>query len=191
MLDYFQSLIANCAVEWRAIPGYEGIYEASTSGQIRSVTRMQSAKDGRKPRLVRSSIKKPTQIKGKWNYYDVSFDTVAHGQKTYRVHALIAKTFIGERPSDNHVIDHINGNCCDNRVENLRYITASDNISKRNTYGNKFYGVQKSDDKWKVAIKKNGVRYYFGRYKTKEEALAVRLLAEKNMFGEFSPMGRA
>jgi hypothetical protein len=49
------------------------------------------------------------------------------------VHTLVAEAFIGERPADQEV-DHRDGNCLDNNVSNLRYVTRSQNQRNRNSY---------------------------------------------------------
>ncbi|MEJ2881483.1 HNH endonuclease signature motif containing protein [Pedobacter sp. GR22-6] len=45
-----------------------------------------------------------------------------------RVHQIVAMAFHGERPSTGHVIDHVDTNRCNNRPENLRYVTRLENI---------------------------------------------------------------
>jgi hypothetical protein len=51
----------------------------------------------------------------------------------YAVHVLVANAFIGERPI-NLVVDHINRNKLDNTMENLRYVTVSDNVKNSVLY---------------------------------------------------------
>ena len=53
--------------------------------------------------------------------------------KCYKFHILVARVFIGERP-EGLVIDHINRDKLDNRVENLRYITQKENMLNTNHY---------------------------------------------------------
>lgn len=62
------------------------------------------------------------------------------GGKTHSVHILIYNTFIGEIPAG-YVIDHINGKRDDNRIENLRCITQSENMKNAQLNGHK--GQQK------------------------------------------------
>ena len=76
---------------------------------------------------------------------------------------------------DGFVVDHINHDTFDNRKENLRVCTVKDNSHNRSKQG----GVYKHKDKWKATIRVNGKREYLGLYKTYEEALKVRKVAEE------------
>ena len=95
--------------EWRTIPQYPK-YSASSEGEIRN------DKTGR--------ILK--QEKHRCGYRQLS---VGKGNQEY-VHRLVASAFYGLQPSME--VDHINGNKADNRVENLRWVTKSQN---RYAYG--------------------------------------------------------
>ena len=98
-------------------------------------------------------------------------------------HRLIAKT-----PAGLHT-DHINQNKLDNRKENLRIATHSQNaannsFSKRNTSG--FKGVSKAGKRWRATITVNNKFHYIGVFDTPEEAnLAYQQKAQEH-FGEFS-----
>ena len=91
------------------------------------------------------------------------------------------------------MVDHRNGNGLDNRQENLRVCTMSQNMMNRgktsqNSTGYK--GVYKTGDSklnpYSAKIQKNGKVYCLGHYKTAEEAHEARLRKEKELFGEFS-----
>ena len=89
-------------------------------------------------------------------------------------------------------IDHINHITYDNRKENLRLCTSSENSmncskSKNNTSGVIGVHYVKADNVWQVSLQKEGTRMYFGRFKNFEDAVKTRLLAEKEYFGEFAP----
>jgi hypothetical protein len=56
---------------------------------------------------------------------NTKYDCIKRGGKRIMIHHLVAETFIGKRP-ENLVIDHIDGDCTNNRVSNLRY---TDNIT--------------------------------------------------------------
>lgn len=90
------------------------------------------------------------------------------------------------RPPKGMVVDHINGNPLDNRRENLRVCTQSQNIfnKKASTPGitSKYRGVSwdKRRGKWKCVITKNGKQIQIGRYETeKGAAVAYNLHIEK------------
>lgn len=59
--------------------------------------------------------------------------------RSVSAHALVMDAFVGARP-DGMTIDHINGNKSDNRVENLRYLTAADNIRASSALGLNAHG---------------------------------------------------
>lgn len=80
------------------------------------------------------------------------------------------------------IIDHINGNKLDNRKNNLRFVTKSQNGQNRRCKGITY---DKQRKKWCVNIVVNKKKYYLGRYKTEEEALLVRKEAEIKYQGEY------
>lgn len=86
-------------------------------------------------------------------------------------------------------IDHINGNKADNRPENLRAATHSQNhmnigITKKNKSG--FKGVSKHGPSWRARIFVEGLELFLGTYKTEAEASAAYIAAADRYFGEFS-----
>lgn len=112
-------------------------------------------------------------------------------RKVYMVHRLIYQLVHGECPPK---IDHINGNCFDNRVENLRPATAYQNtqnakLSKNNTSGIKGVYYLKHTGKWAASIRANGVYYYFGSFATIEEAAAVMRKKREELHGGFANHG--
>ena len=110
---------------WVDIPGYEGMYQASDRGRVRSYPRVIERSDGTVEHRVGKLLHARVNRK-KGNYQQVGL--CKDGKcKTFYVHSLVALAFIGIRP-DNCVICHANGNPQDNRVENLRYDTQSENM---------------------------------------------------------------
>ncbi len=131
---------------WKAIKGLEGYYEASDDGQIRSVTRTFMSKDGRKVTTI-GRVLKPALTKA--GYLKVSI--YVEGQKhTRQVHKLVALAFL-DNPENKPQIDHKNGIRTDNRVSNLRWVTAKENsnmplhIANISGEKNGFYGKKHSD----------------------------------------------
>lgn len=117
---------------WRSIPGYEGAYEVSTRGRVRSKDRMCPGKNGRSEPHTGKLIK-PQRLKS--GYYEVSL--CSHGKRTHRtIHSLVAEAFLGPRPSG-HDVMHLNGDRSDNRLENLNYGTRSENLQSTYSYGGK------------------------------------------------------
>ena len=117
---------------WKAIPGYEGLYEVSDLGRVRSLDRI-IVKKNKSTMLYKGKILK---------YYEDSQGRLSVSlskndkKKNIRVHIIVAETFIGKRP-DKKVICHINGNNQDNRLVNLRYDTHRENAIDIYRQGNK------------------------------------------------------
>ena len=162
----------NTAEEFKPVIGYDGIYEVSNIGRVRSVDRMSCG--GRfgnyfvSGKLIKTSI-------DPLNGY--RYMTLAKGKHKLKVnvHRLVARAFIGE--DNNMVVDHKNGDRGDNRAENLEYVTMRENISrgrkceKRENKKCKSRGVTKS--KWNryiSSIRLNGKAIYLGSYGTEIEA---------------------
>ena len=112
---------------WKDIPGYEGRYQASTDGRIRSVDRLVRGKchyTGKDfYRRMKGRILRPGQF-CKNGHVSV---VLGHGAVGSPVHQLIMLTFVGPVPDGMEVL-HINGDPTDNRLSNLRYGTRTENI---------------------------------------------------------------
>ncbi|WP_043599602.1 NUMOD4 domain-containing protein [Nocardia otitidiscaviarum] len=99
--------------QWRPIPGYEGHYEASNLGRIRSITRMITTKAGVR-QILRGRILTPTTDRGKQR---VSLSVDSHHE--YRlVSRLVGETWCGI-PGKGYCIAHVSDDHDDNRVTNL------------------------------------------------------------------------
>jgi len=104
-------------IEWRDIPAHPG-YQASACGQVRSLERRIIFRDGRSRVFPSVVLRQANHSAG---YLQVALG--ADVRKT--VHTLIASTFLGE--GNGMWVNHKNGNKKDNRVENLEWVSPSDN----------------------------------------------------------------
>lgn len=104
---------------WRFIPGFSKNYMVSNLGKVKSLHRVIMRSDG-KPHTVRERILKSTQ--DEWGYPQVRLDS-----RTIKVHRLVALAFLGERPVS-YEIRHLDGDPTNNRLENLKYGTHSQNV---------------------------------------------------------------
>ena len=112
---------------WKDIPGYEGLYQASTKGRIRSldvetnciVFGKKNAKRVRKGRII-----KPFVNKGGYHIVGLYLDGKV---KKRSVHSLVMLTFIGPPPADKPQINHKDENKLNNSLSNLEFCDASYN----------------------------------------------------------------
>ena len=107
--------------EWRDVIGYEGLYQISDLGRVKSLSRFIS--NGTGFHLSEDRILKPNILaKG---YFQVDLKNRSK-RKGLQVHRLVAMAFI-PNPNNYPQINHINGDKQDNRVENLEWCTNSMN----------------------------------------------------------------
>ncbi|MGC8423228.1 HNH endonuclease [Mixta calida] len=112
-------------------------------------------------------------------------------RKIYMAHRLIFLFHHGWLPEQ---IDHINGNCSDNRIENLRAATMAQNMRNRaiqsnNTSGCKGVTFNQVKKKWMVNCRLNKSRHFLGYYKDKELADLVAKSFREKYHGEFCNHG--
>ena len=111
--------------------------------------------------------------------------------KTTMIHRVVAELFI-PNPENKKEVDHIDGDKTNNKVENLRWATRSQNaINKKGNQSNNksgYKGVYWSikAQKWVANIGLNGKNKYLGLFKTAEEAYEEYKKASHELFGEFS-----
>lgn len=104
--------------EWRPVVGYEGIYEVSDAGRVRSVPRVDAAGRVRAPKIKAQSLS---------NGYRFVLLFKNRKQRAARVHVLVAAAFLGPRPPG-LVVNHIDHDKTNNQVGNLEYVTQRENI---------------------------------------------------------------
>ena len=125
---------------WKEIKGYEGLYEVSSEGRVRSLDRLVYDKTHRCYRSLKGVIL--VNRKGQ-HYYQVNLCKNGIRKQLY-VHRLVAETFLSN-PDNKPEIDHINTNYLDNRVENLRFVTHTENMNNPESVV-KQLGRQKTDE---------------------------------------------
>ena len=112
---------------WMPVQGYEGIYDVSNLGRVRSLTRVVSIYSYLTNTMFERTIE--SRIKSihhdKYGYGMVNLKKNGE-HRTEKVHRLVAKAFI-PNPQNKPCVDHINGVRDDNRVENLRWLSLADN----------------------------------------------------------------
>jgi len=154
---------------WKAIPNYEGIYEVSNLGNVKSLSRENHSGKGMK--IMPDKPLKP--YLDNYGYYMVKLYHNRTG-KTFRVHKLVAIAFLNHIPCGYKlVVDHINNNSKDNRLENLQLITQRENAFKtQGNYSSKYKGVfwNNERNKWQANIYINGKTKYLGRFESEYEA---------------------
>lgn len=125
--------------EWKPIPGWEGYYEASSLGRIRSVARKIMRADGIEQGFP-ARVLKPQLNKGGYQYVRLC----VNGTKCKKnVHRLIALTFLGSPVSHDLVVCHSNGIKTDNSASNLRWDTVSANNYDMVRHGSHFFKSKK------------------------------------------------
>lgn len=124
-------------VVWKPIPNYEGFYEVSSNGEIRSVDRIVGGIGERKLHG------KPVKLRVSCSGY-LSVGLCKNGEKhRYKVHKVVASVFV-PNPENKPCIDHINTDRTDNRACNLRWVTLKENSNNPLTKEHSKYGRGKA-----------------------------------------------
>lgn len=127
--------------EWRPIAGFEGLYEVSNLGRVRSLDRtIRAVSRTGTPfeRTFKGVILRACENKKRHGYRQVNLH--ANGSQTQRrVCVLVAGAFIGPRP-EGYVTMHLNGIVTDDRASNLKYGTPKENTADMVRHGTKLFG---------------------------------------------------
>lgn len=131
---------------WKPVVGYEGLYEVSNEGRVKSIRK---SKDKNRNITIQEKIVKP------WGLYKQVYLPVRN--KDY-VHRLVAKAFI-PNPENKPYVNHIDNNPGNNKVGNLEWCTQKENVAHsskqyRNHFGEK-NGMRKLTNKNVEYIRNN------------------------------------
>lgn len=107
---------------WKDIPEYEGLYKVSNFGRVKSFI---SNLNGRERKVMKEKILKPLPAKG--GYLRVRLTHYDNTSHFYPIHRLVLIAFKGY-DKDREFVNHINGEKQDNRLENLEWVTPSENM---------------------------------------------------------------
>ena len=119
---------------WKDIPGYEGLYQVSSLGRVKSVSRVVVGKDN-KIHTLKERILKPQDEHNGYLIVGLCKNGVA---KMTLVHRLVAEAFISNVDLFATTVNHKNEIKTDNRVDNLEWMSGADN-TRYSTFGSKHY----------------------------------------------------
>ena len=107
--------------KWLPIKGYEGLYEVSDYGRVRSLN------------YRKKGVRKVLKCYARLGYY-IKVSLVKDGvRKYYRVHRLVAQAFLPQPMEGQTQVEHINTDKRDNRVQNLRWVSPKGNMANELT----------------------------------------------------------
>lgn len=171
---------------WKDIPEYEGCYQVSNQGNVRSLDRLVMMK-GKYKFIKKGKLMSP-HINGRG--YLSTVLSVNSKRETFTIHRLVALAFFNHRydKSLGLVIDHIDGNKFNNNIKNIQIITQRDNTIKsldKKNKTSKYIGVSKyikhSNIRWRGSIWKNGKQFFTKSYIEEDEAYKALINLKLNL----------
>lgn len=109
---------------WVPIPGYEGAYEVSNKGRVRSLDRLVVDMGGKRERLFKGTIMRLQNDKDGYKFVHLHLHGVE--KRNIKIHRLVAKCFI-PNPKNLPYINHKDFDRSNNKVSNLEWCTAQQN----------------------------------------------------------------
>lgn len=148
------------------IRGYEGYYQVSNYGNVRSLDRVIVEKTGKTQTLKGRVLKQRINCSG---YSEVGLRRNGN-RATLAIHKLVAQAFISN-PNNKPTVNHLNGIKTDNNISNLEWATYSENLSH----------AYKAGLRTPVLIKDVGQKNYKRKLKPEQVVEIKRLLAAGNL----------
>ena len=123
--------------KWKPVVGFEGRYEVSDMGRVRSLIKKDSRGQKRSPGILAKTKEKRGE--GRVTREFVTLMAKKAVRKQCSVHKLVVEAFLGKAPEGKEIC-HNNGNPIDNRLSNLRYDTHKNNEKDKLTHGTSLRG---------------------------------------------------
>ena len=108
---------------WKDIEGYEGLYQVSNFGNIKSLARIVHSEKRSDYKIKEKVLKQSDTTTG---YKKVELHKDNEKRKSFKVHRLVAQAFI-PNPENKREVNHIDGNKHNNNANNLEWVTSSEN----------------------------------------------------------------
>jgi hypothetical protein len=165
-------------LEWFPVKGYEGLYEITKCGKVKSLDKIRIGVQTRYYKGKNIAI-----VKTGDSYLSVVLYKDG-AKKMWLLHRLVATTFL-ENEYDKKYVNHKDKNKHNNCVDNLEWVSAIENNCHMQQHRNNtsdYPGVYLHIDKkkYKSQINHNGKRFYLGTFDTEQEAYAARCKYEKD-----------
>lgn len=145
---------------WKDIDGFEGYYQVSNLGRVKSLERIRIANNG-KSETAQFQVKEKILAISKQTQGYSQVNLCKDGtQKTHRLNRLVAITFI-PNPENKPEVNHIDGNKDNNCVSNLEWVTSKENTRHKLTHGlnkTRSRAVLKVDDNGNVVAEFDSIK---------------------------------
>jgi len=167
--------------EWRCVAEYEGLYEVSNLGRIRSLDH--TTVDTKN--IERSFKGRVLSLSTDSHGYNIKTLYLNGERCAFRLHRLIAQAFISN-PNDLPYIDHVDGNKENNNINNLEWVTAQENTER---YHSKIESSSKynkvsfspSHKKWIAQLLVDGKSIHIGSFDSEDDAHFAQVLSRKEL----------
>lgn len=129
---------------WKPVVGFEGFYEVSDQGRVRSLPRIVPSRGG--VRQTRGRVLKPIYPKG----YPAAALCANGKSKIHEIHRLVAAAFLGPKPSGKHMVRHFDGDEKNPRLANLLWGTPRENSADAIRHGTAICGERVPQSKLRI-----------------------------------------
>jgi hypothetical protein len=155
---------------WKDVEGYEGIYQVSNLGDVRSLPRTENSNVGKRKRSG-----KTLSLRNNKGYKTVMLCKDRKQTSAY-VHRLVAKAFLSN-PENKPDVNHLDGNKSNNKLENLEWCTESENLN--HAYITKLHIPKSGESHGRAVLTEKDVKEIRERYIRRSRTNGTGALAKE------------